>query len=82
VLNVGGGPDNTLSIWTEFGPLLAELAGRPVPVRYGPWRPGDQRVFVADIRRAEARLGWRPRVSPAEGVRRLYEWVSANRELF
>jgi len=33
VLNLGGGPDNTLSIWTEFGPLLAELAGRPVPVR-------------------------------------------------
>jgi len=82
VLNLGGGPDNTLSIWTEFGPLLAELAGRPVPVRYGPWRPGDQRVFVADIRRAEALLGWRPRVSPAEGVRRLYDWVSANRELF
>ena len=82
VLNLGGGPDNTLSIWTEFGSLLAELAGRPVPVRYGPWRPGDQRIFVADIGRAEVLLGWRPRVAPAEGVRRLYEWVSANRELF
>ncbi len=82
VLNLGGGPDNTLAIWSEFGPLLAELAGRPIPITYGPWRPGDQRVFVADIRRAERALGWRPRVSPAEGVRRVYEWVSANRELF
>ena len=82
VLNLGGGPDNTLAIWTEFGPLLEGLAGRPLAVHYGPWRPGDQRVFVADIRRAEALLGWRPRVSPAEGVRRLYAWVAENRGLF
>ena len=82
VLNLGGGPANTLSVWAEFGSLLEELAGRPVPVQYGAWRPGDQRVFVADIRLAEQRLGWRPQVSPAEGVRQLYEWVAANRELF
>ena len=82
VLNLGGGSDNTLSIWAEFGPLLAELAGRPVPVTYGPWRPGDQRVFIADIRRAAERLGWRPRISPREGIRKLYEWVAANPELF
>jgi len=82
VFNLGGGPGNTLSVWSEFGPLLEALAGRPIPVQYGPWRPGDQRVFVAGIERAAERLGWRPRVAPAEGVRRLYEWVSANRELF
>ncbi len=82
VLNLGGGPENTLAIWTEFGPLLEELAGHPVPVNYGPWRPGDQRVFVADIRRAEHLLGWRPQVSPAEGIRKLYDWVAGNPELF
>ena len=82
VLNIGGGPQNTLAVWSEFGPLLEELAGRPVPVSYGDWRPGDQRVFVSDIRRAEARLGWRPRVSPEEGIRRLYTWVAENRGLF
>lgn len=82
VLNLGGGPENTLAIWSEFGPMLSELAGRPIPVAYGPWRPGDQRVFIADIRRAEQLLGWRPRVSPAAGIRRLYDWVAANPGLF
>ena len=82
VFNLGGGPENTLAVWSEFGPLLAELAGQPVPVNYGPWRPGDQRVFVADIRRAEERLGWRPQISPAAGIRRLYAWVAANPHLF
>jgi len=82
VFNLGGGPENTLAVWSEFGPLLEELAGRPVPIQYGAWRPGDQRVFVADIRRAEHLLGWRPKVSPAEGIRRLYAWVTENPELF
>lgn len=80
--NLGGGPANTLSVWTEFGPMLAELAGHPVPVQHGPWRPGDQRVFVADIRQAEKHLGWKPTLSPAEGIRDLYQWVAANPHLF
>jgi CDP-paratose 2-epimerase len=82
VLNLGGGPDNTLAIWSEFGPLLTELAGRPVAVTYGPWRPGDQKVFVADIGKAERLLGWRPAISPTEGIARLHGWVSGNPQLF
>lgn len=80
--NLGGGPQNTLSIWAEFGPLLESLAERPIPVSYDDWRPGDQRVFVADIRKAAHKLGWHPTVSPAEGIRGLYNWVSAHPELF
>jgi len=82
VYNVGGGPANTLSVWHELGPMLEGLVGRPLPVRWGPWRPGDQRVFVSDIRRAAAELGWRPQVGVAEGVRRLVSWVQGNRHLF
>jgi CDP-paratose 2-epimerase len=82
VYNLGGGPANTLSVWTEFGPLLEELLGRPIPVARGDWRPGDQRVFVADIRKAERELGWSPQVGVEEGVRRLFEWVRENKDLF
>ena len=82
VYNIGGGPANTLAVWAEFGPLLAELLGRPIPVQYGPWRPGDQKVYVTDVRRAAAEFGWSPTLSAREGVTRLLHWVQANRDLF
>ncbi len=81
--NLGGGPENTLSVWREFGPLLNELVGREIePARFSDWRPGDQPVFVADVRKAARELGWLPQVSVREGIGRLVEWVRANRELF
>jgi CDP-paratose 2-epimerase len=82
VYNVGGGPENTLAVWQELGPLLTGLMGRRVHVGYDEWRPGDQPIFVADIRKAEQELGWRPRITREEGVRRLYEWVVDHRDLF
>ena len=82
VYNAGGGPENTLAVWQELGPLLTGLMGRQVPVIYDDWRPGDQPIFVADIRKAERDLGWRPRTTREEGVRRLYEWVVDHRDLF
>lgn len=81
-INLGGGPGNTFTIWSEFGPLLESLLGKPIEVSWSDWRPGDQRVFVANIQRARERLGWRPQISPAEGIRDLYQWVSANPGLF
>ncbi len=82
VFNVGGGPKNQLSVWAEFRPLLEELVGHEIPVTYGPWRPGDQRIYVSDIRKAETLLGWRPKVGVEEGIRRLHAWVVAHRHLF
>lgn len=82
VFNIGGGPEFTMSVWKEFGPMLEELLGRAIPVSYGDWRPGDQPVYVSDIRKAEKELGWRPKTSVREGVAKLFHWVSDNRALF
>lgn len=82
VYNLGGGPQNTISIWREFGALLEKLLGHPIPVSYGDWRPGDQRVFYADIRKVERELGWRPRIGVEEGIRRLVHWVQEHRSYF
>ncbi|MBN1875287.1 MAG: GDP-mannose 4,6-dehydratase [Anaerolineae bacterium] len=82
IYNIGGGPENTMSIWTECGAILSRLAGREIPVTYGDWRPGDQPVYVSDIRKAERELGWRPKVSVEEGIGRLWRWIDANPGLF
>ena len=82
IYNVGGGSSNTISIWTEFAPMLEELMGFKIHVDYSDWRPGDQPVYVSDIRKAEQELGWQPKVSVKEGIKLLYEWVRENRGLF
>jgi CDP-paratose 2-epimerase len=82
VFNMGGGRENTISVWAEFGPKLEKLLGDTIEVARGDWRPGDQRVFYADIHKAERELGWKPRVGVDEGVKKLFEWVRANRDLF
>lgn len=82
IYNIGGGPDNTMSIWAEFGPMLEELAGHPIDVSYGDWRPGDQPVYVSDIGKAERELGWRPKVSMHEGVLQLWQWIDAHPHFF
>ena len=52
VFNVGGGPERTISVWSEFGPMLESLLGRKVPVA----SPGGGRA----TRRSSSRTAGRP----------------------
>ncbi|HYL36152.1 MAG TPA: GDP-mannose 4,6-dehydratase [Bryobacteraceae bacterium] len=79
--NLGGGPANVLSL-LELISYIEKRQGRTLPHAFGDWRPGDQRVFVSDIRRAQAELGWSPKVSCSRGLDLLYDWVGQNHELF
>ena len=82
VYNIGGGPKNTMSVWTEFHQLLRELLGREVQVGYDDWRPGDQLVYVSDTSKAQRELGWKPQTSVKEGIEKLFHWVVENKRLF
>jgi len=82
VYNLGGGTRNVLAVWAEFGPILEELLGKEIEVGRDDWRPGDQRVFYADFRKAKNELGWEPKIDLEEGLERLFEWVKENRNLF
>ncbi len=81
VFNMGGGPSNTLSL-RELVATLERHFGRPINPAFADWRPGDQPVFVADIRKAARMLDWAPKVSTAQGVARLLAWIDENRGLF
>ncbi|MEZ4672692.1 MAG: SDR family NAD(P)-dependent oxidoreductase [Caldilineaceae bacterium] len=82
VYNIGGGPENTISIWREFGPLLEKLLGRPISVNFHTWRPGDQPVYISDIRKAERELGWKPKIAVSQGTECLYRWIHGHQKLF
>jgi CDP-paratose 2-epimerase len=82
VFNVGGGPANTMSIWVEFHQYLQELLGKPLEVKRGEWRPGDQRIYVSDIRKAEKMLSWTPKTTVPAGIKKLFQWAEANKALF
>lgn len=82
IYNIGGGASNTLSVWAEFGPLLEKLFKKKIPITFEDWRPGDQKIFVADIRKAKQEFGWEPRVPVTEGITRLYDWIIRNKQLF
>ncbi|MCS6800357.1 MAG: SDR family NAD(P)-dependent oxidoreductase [Dehalococcoidia bacterium] len=74
VYNVGGGPANTVSL-LELLALLEERLGRPIARCFGAWRPGDQRVYISDIRKIRAETGWSPQVGVEEGIDRLLAWL-------
>ena len=78
--NMGGGPDNAVSLLTLIA-YIEEVVARPVDLRFADWRAGDQRYFVADTRAAVAALGLKPRRAWREGVAALAQWLAAERGL-
>jgi len=73
IYNVGGGPAHTTSVWVELQEPLKRLIDKLPPVDYGEFRPGDQRIYVSDIRKAREHLKWAPRVGIEEGLQRMVE---------
>jgi CDP-paratose 2-epimerase len=51
-------------------------------VRFEDWRRADQRVYVSNISRISRDLDWQPRMSVAQGVDTLFDWVQDNRFYF
>jgi UDP-glucose 4-epimerase len=72
-VNVGGGRRVTLN---EVLDAIGQAIGRRLRIEWHPARPGDARHTAADGTRAEALLGYRPRVDLATGLRAEAAWVA------
>jgi UDP-glucose 4-epimerase len=68
VINVGSGQEVSIN---DLISAIGEVAGRQPEVIHNPRETGGITRLVADLTRAEALLGYRPRVSLMEGLERL-----------
>jgi CDP-paratose 2-epimerase len=76
--NLGGGPRNITSL-LELLALIADLESVEPRVERQGWRPGDQRYYATNFSKFQAATGWVPKVSVANGVRRLHAWLQRAR---
>ena len=76
VYNIGGGMENSLSLLELFN-LLEELTGNKIQFRRLDWRPSDQKVFVANLKKVQADIGWSPSIETRLGIRRMLDWVKS-----
>lgn len=72
--NIGGGMGSSLSLLELFDLLEKELN---VKLNYEqlPTRASDQKVFVANLSKINKLIGWQPKVSKEEGIRKMIEWI-------
>jgi CDP-paratose 2-epimerase len=79
VYNVGGGPENTISL-LELLSELEKLLDTRVPYMFDEPRPGDQLVYVTDYGKLKRDTGWKPQVGVRQTLVRIQEWWERNRE--
>ncbi|MDD5238066.1 MAG: GDP-mannose 4,6-dehydratase, partial [Candidatus Omnitrophica bacterium] len=81
LFNIGGGPDNTISL-LEFLEELKALTGKNPKVKFSDWRPSDQKVYVSDTSKLENMLNWKIKTPVKEGIKKLTEWIKDNESYF
>jgi UDP-glucose 4-epimerase len=78
MMNAATGRRITLN---ETFKILRELTGYKGEPGYGPSRAGDVHDSLADIRKAEELMGYKPPVDFREGLRRTVEWYRVSEGL-
>jgi dTDP-glucose 4,6-dehydratase len=73
-VNVGNPAEMTV---LQFAETIRRLVGNQVPIEFKPLPEDDPKVRQPDISQARAFLGWEPRVSLEEGLRRTIEYFRA-----
>jgi CDP-paratose 2-epimerase len=81
LFNIGGGPDNTISL-LEFLDELEILTNKRPKVGFADWRPSDQKVYITDTSKLEKQLNWKTRTRVKDGIAKLSKWVEGNENFF
>ena len=81
VYNIGGGTDYNLSLLESFR-IIEGILNKKINFKLDSWRPADQKVYISDVTLAKKDFGWYPKISPKDGIGRLYDWMKENKNLF
>ncbi|MCH7471641.1 GDP-mannose 4,6-dehydratase [bacterium] len=76
IMNLG---NNQTCELMELVRLIEDACGKKAVILHLPEQPGDPQTTCADISRAQALLGYEPRMSISEGIRRFIEWFAASK---
>jgi nucleoside-diphosphate-sugar epimerase len=77
VVNLGGHETVTIN---ELVRMMEGVIGRRADVRFGPAHPADVSANWANVEKAGRLLGWEPQVGLRQGIARLVEWYTAERD--
>lgn len=75
VFNIGGGFYNSLSL-LELFTLLENKLDISLNYEQLPWRKSDQKVFIADTKKASQLFNWQPILSKNDGIDKMINWIN------
>ena len=78
IINLGGGK-NPISLKRVIETIEAHL-GKKAVIDYRPFHKADLKETWADITKAKNLLGWEPKVSFEEGIKKTVDWYLENRD--
>ncbi|RLG42750.1 MAG: nucleoside-diphosphate sugar epimerase [Thermoproteota archaeon] len=77
VFNIGTGKAITIK---ELAEIISSITGRNTGIKYVPMLKGEVLHSVADITLARRVLGYNPKFTLEEGLRRTFKWLAADEE--
>ncbi len=74
IFNLGGSSPVELNYFVS---LIEQNLGKKAQLRYAAKKAGDVEITFADTAKSERMLGYKPKISIEEGVRRFVEWYKS-----
>ncbi len=79
IYNIGGGPKEVFSV-REVLATLGNKLGKEIKPSFSDWRPGDQKIYVSNIKKIHKDLGWRPKIEFDKGLELLLSWAKSEQK--
>ena len=77
VYNIGGGHRISIRMLAE---KIIEMTGSSSVIQHTDAKKGEAEHTCADILKAHRELGWKPKISLDQGIRKYIEWVTTHQE--